>query len=196
MIRGLPKHCVYVLADPESGDVFYVGETNNFERRRAQHLEGSDQISGFKVKLLREVRKEPIVQVIEHCMSDEAALMAEISWIRYFLSIGAPLLNSQSFDSSFQRQQTHKGLKSVLDEVTGGKYGKDGLRHVANGRTYHNQGAKHATGNPVTQVKGPFSAWEKEKLRRMHRQRMPVWEMAQVLNRDLKDVRAQIRLMS
>ena len=195
MIKGLPQYCVYVLADPETGDVFYVGETNNFERRKSQHLEGSDQLSGFKVKALLAERKIPIVQVIEHCHSDEAALMAEISWIRHFLKIGAPLLNSQSFDSAHDRQAAHRGMKSVLDQVTGGKYGKDGLRHVANGRTYHNQGQKHATGNPVTQVKGPFSPFETERLREMHRKRMQHADMARVLNRDIKDVRSQLKRM-
>lgn len=196
MIKGLPKYCIYVLADPDTGDVFYVGGTNNFECRKERHLKGSDQLSGYKVKLLKAENKAPIVQVIEHCHSDEAALMAEISWIRHFISVGAPLLNSQNFDSAYERQTAHKGMKSVLDRVTGGKYGKDGLRHVANGRTFHNQGAKHATGNPVTQVKGPFSAWEKEKLRNMHVKRMKHWDMAQVLNRDIKDVRMQLKQMS
>lgn len=196
MINGLPKHCVYVLADPDTGDVFYVGETNNFERRKGQHLEGSDQLSGYKVKLLKAEGKLPVVQVIEHCHSDEAALMAEISWIRHFMQIGAPLLNSQSFDSPRDRQAAHKGMQSVLNQVTGGKYGPEGLRHVANGRTYHNQGQRHATGNPVTQKKGPFSVWEIEKLRNMNRKHMKPWDMAAVLNRDVKDVRKQLRQMA
>ncbi|MEM7172459.1 MAG: GIY-YIG nuclease family protein [Pseudomonadota bacterium] len=196
MIKGLPNFCVYVLADPDTGEVFYVGETNNFERRKSQHLEGSDQLSGFKVKLLREENKVPIVQVIEHCHSDEAALMAEISWIRHFMAIGAPLLNSQNFDGAYARQDARKKLTGVLDAVTGGKYGRDGLRHVANGKTYHNRGAKHATENPVTQVKGPFSPWEQEKLREMNRKRMKPWDMARVLNRDTKDVKMQLKRMS
>ena len=196
MIKGLPKYCIYILVDPDTFEVFYVGETNNFERRKSQHLEGSDQLSGYKVKMLKAENKLPIVEVIEHCHSDEAALMSEISWIRHFISVGAPLLNSQNFNSAYDRQKAHKKMGSVLDQVTGGKYGKDGLRHVANGRTYHNQGAQHATGNPVTQVKGPFSPGEKEQLRKMHSKRMKPWDMARVLNREVKDIKTQIRKMS
>lgn len=200
MIQGLPQYCVYVLADPDTGDVFYVGETNNFERRREQHLAGSDQLSGYKVKLLKAEGKAPIVKAIEHCHSDEAALMAEISWIRHFLGVGAPLLNSQNFDGSKERDAARAGLQGVLDSVTGGKYGKGGLRHVANGRTFHNgsqNGPRRGLAdNPVHRKKGPFDPWELDKLRSMHAKRIKVWDMAQVLNRELKDVRNQIRRLS
>lgn len=200
MIKGLPKYCVYVLVDPDTGEVFYVGETNNFERRKEQHLEGSDQLSGFKVKLLKAENKTPIVKAIEHCHSDEAAMMAEISWIRHFISVGAPLLNSQNFDGAAERQAARDGMQAVLEKVTGGKYDGEKLRHVANGRTYH-KGAgndpvpkKYPPKQPVS--KGPFQPWEKERLRAMYRKRMKPWDMARVLGRSVKDVQMQIKIMS
>lgn len=196
MIKGLPRYCVYVLADPDTEEVFYVGETNNFERRKSQHLEGSDQLSGFKVKALMAEMKTPIVRVIQHCHSDEAALMAEISWINHFIDIGAPLLNSQNFDGANDRQYARRQMQASLGEITGGKYDKKGLRHVANGKTYHNHGQKYSTGNPVTQVKGPFSPYETERLRKMHAKKMQPPVIAKLLNRDVKDVRIELKRLS
>lgn len=201
MIKGLPKYCVYVLVDPDTKEVFYVGETNNFERRKEQHLEGSDQLSGYKVKLLKAKNKTPIVKAIEHCHSDEAAMMAEISWIRHFISVGAPLLNSQNFNGAAERQAARQGMQSVLNQVTGGKYDGEKLRHVANGRTYHN-GAGNNTPTPKKYqpkkqtIKGEFLPWEKEKLRAMYAKRMKPWDMAQILGRTVKDVQIQIKRMS
>lgn len=204
-IKGLPRFCVYVMADPNTGEVFYVGETNNAQRRKEQHFEGSDQLSGFKVKALKAVGKEPIFKVIEHCQSDEAALMAEISWIRHFLSIGAPLLNSQNFDGRENRDAARSAMKGVLSAVTGGKFDDDKFRHVANGKTYHN-----GTGNgpprskpfprntripsaSQAKLKGPLQDWEKQKIHWMNKKGLRDFRMAEILGRDLRDFRQQLR---
>ena len=207
-IKGVPRFCVYVMADPTSGDVFYVGETNNAQRRKEQHFEGSDQLSGFKVKALKAVGLEPIFQVIEHCQSDEAALMAEISWIRHFISIGAPLLNSQNFDGREKRNAARVAMKGLLSAVTGDKYDDDKLRHVANGKTYHNgagNGPPHSKCSPrngrytpaaSTKIKGPLQPWEKQKVHRMNKQGLRDFRMAEILGRDVRDFRQQLRRMS
>jgi len=72
---------VYGIIDPRSDEIFYVGETGNFERRRRDHLAGTDQLSGVVVKQIRANGFVPLFVVLERCADEEAALRTEIFWI-------------------------------------------------------------------------------------------------------------------
>mgnify|MGYP002621028396 CR=1 FL=1 len=80
---------MYALIDPRSDGIFYIGQTSDLPRRRAEHLEGTDQLSGLVVRQIRLAGFLPLVMVLERCESVDAALRAEIFWIELVLSRGA-----------------------------------------------------------------------------------------------------------
>ncbi len=73
------KHCVYALVDPRSDRIFYIGQTSDLARRRAEHLEGSDQISGVLVRQIKLAGFLPLIIVLERTATMAAALSAEIT---------------------------------------------------------------------------------------------------------------------
>ena len=90
---------VYALVDPRDGTTRYVGRTVASERRLQQHLQEVN-INKKKEKWLRDLKRSgltPDMETLEslECKAVEAE-RRETRWIRYFLSIGAPLTNIRS----------------------------------------------------------------------------------------------------
>lgn len=46
-------YVIYGMIDPRTDAVFYIGQSSDFAARKAAHLEGSDQLSGFAVKQMK-----------------------------------------------------------------------------------------------------------------------------------------------
>lgn len=58
---------LYTLTDPLDGNIFYVGKTNNFERRFAQHLTCKTEnfnLGKYLSVLIYEAKVKPIGQII------------------------------------------------------------------------------------------------------------------------------------
>jgi predicted GIY-YIG superfamily endonuclease len=91
------SHCVYAIVDPRTDRIFYVGQTRNLVRRRAEHLEGTDTLSGLQVRQIKENGFVPLFVRLEDCPDETAALMAEIFWIELMKARGAALSNAQAF---------------------------------------------------------------------------------------------------
>mgnify|MGYP000997235086 CR=1 FL=1 len=87
---------VYVLIDPQTNCIRYVGVTNDVERRYSQHLSCSNSKNFAKdcwVKSLRLQGLKPTLAIFEECEDEQKALDAEARWIQTGLRLGWPLLN-------------------------------------------------------------------------------------------------------
>jgi len=173
-------YCIYAIVDPRSHEVFYIGETGNFERRRETHLAGSDQLSGLMIRQISENGFVPHFVVLETCPSEEAALMAEIAWIEFFKSRGAKLSNSQAFNGHADRTAERRARTKALEGMQRAKYGGKKLRHVANGRTFETS---------------PRRRWSKRELARLKGMKeagMAPEKMANLLGRSVGAVKARL----
>lgn len=169
--RRLGSHCVYVLVDPRSDAVFYVGQTGNLAERKAQHIEGTDQLSGLYVQQMNLNGYVPIVAVLERCPNLTAALSSEIFWIEVFKARGAPLLNGQVVGGAVENKARRGRLSRDLDRMTA-------LKDIANGRP----------ANGFT----PWSARDRARLVGMRKAGMSIEAMADALERPVADVAAQV----
>lgn len=98
-------HVIYAILDPRDKAPIYVGNTDNFEKRKQRHLSIKvDTSSGANVlhlqyyigKLL-EIGQSPAYEVLE-TLSDQASLKeieeAEIKWVEHYVEKDQPLLNN------------------------------------------------------------------------------------------------------
>jgi predicted GIY-YIG superfamily endonuclease/predicted transcriptional regulator len=86
---------IYVLKDPDTGAVRYVGLTRNPHVRLYQHVNGLSVDPPQKkewVATLAAAGKAPALEVVDVC-AEADALAAEARWIECYRSQGADLLN-------------------------------------------------------------------------------------------------------
>lgn len=177
-------HCIYAIIDPRSDRIFYVGQTCDFDARRRQHIEGSDQLSGFLVRQMAVNGFVPLFTVLEQRKTKAEALAAEIFWIELLMSRGASLLNVQGVGGyvarAEKRAQLADGLQNMLlERAAGAGAGEDQLEAVANGRSL-SAGA-------------PWTPKELRRLRGMRKANMPLEAMADALDRPPHEIRRALR---
>lgn len=172
------KHCVYALIDPRSDGVFYIGQTSDLSRRRAEHLEGTDQLSGLVVRQIRLAGFLPLVMVLERCESMDAALRSEIFWIELARTRGMSLLNSQAVGGAVKRHATRQALTDTLEMMAGEKADAPDLARIANGRPRRAGAA--------------WSASERRRLAGMLKANMSPEAMADALERLPADVHREL----
>lgn len=84
---------IYALKDPDTGDIRYVGKTNNIRARLRNHK--SDAKNTHKVNwiqsLLRQ-NKEPVMEVLD-IVTDGFWEQWEVAWIEFFRESGYALTN-------------------------------------------------------------------------------------------------------
>jgi predicted GIY-YIG superfamily endonuclease len=90
---------IYHLSDPVSGEVFYVGMSNNAQKRKHTHFNRARRDSGSNKRLnarIRKIEKESkslaMCTVLKKCKK-QAAIKLERETIRSFIQSGHPLLN-------------------------------------------------------------------------------------------------------
>ena len=118
---------------PRSDGIFYIGQTSELARRRAEHLEGTDQLSGLVVRQIRLAGFLPLMVVLERCASMNAAMMAEIFWIELARTRGMALLNAQAVGGAVARRTTRRQLNDALAAMAGEKDDALDLARLANG---------------------------------------------------------------
>lgn len=177
------KHCVYALIDPRSDGIFYIGQTCDLARRRAEHLEGTDQLSGLVVRQIRLAGFLPLLVVLERCASRDAALMAEIFWIELMRSRGMTLLNAQAVGGAVDRRTARRQLNGALEAMAGEKADapdlvRPDLARIANGRPRRAGEA--------------WSAAERRRLAGMRKANMSAEAMADALERLPGEIRREL----
>lgn len=87
------QHIVYLIIDPETDEPFYVGETNDFERRKIAHLRSAQRQADLpaakrskraaaKMAEILATGREPAFKAVEFYESKESALTAESAWVK------------------------------------------------------------------------------------------------------------------
>lgn len=98
---------IYILSDPITNEIRYVGKTINIERRLNQHVAESVKAKNHKASWIKSLIKKGVVPKIEIIdeIKDENWEWLEIYWISQFKAWGFDLVNS-----------TTGGGKSVFNE--------------------------------------------------------------------------------
>ncbi len=93
--RPIKNVHIYVLKDPETGEVRYVGKTKtSLKQRLYNHLgDKSTHHRSCWIKSLKNRNLKPVIESIE-LVSDETWAEREIYWIQYYKDLGAKLVNS------------------------------------------------------------------------------------------------------
>lgn len=92
---------IYVLKNPDNGEVFYVGQTmQDLEQRLCGHIwkKEDNKVKGQYIQTLLDAGKKPVIESIETipgtCYLDKCLLLdREKYWIRYYKSKGCTLTN-------------------------------------------------------------------------------------------------------
>lgn len=177
-------YCIYAIIDPRSDRIFYLGQTSDFAARRRDHVEGSDQLSGFLARQMAVNGFVPLFVVLEERKTKAEALRAEIFWIELLLSRGASLLNVQGVGGyvarAEKRAQLADGLEGMLLARAAGQMAStDNLETVANGRSLR--------------AGTPWSGKEMRRLAGMRKAKMTVNAMADALDRPPHEIRQALR---
>lgn len=144
--------CVYGIIDPRTDMIFYVGQTSRFEYRKAEHIEGTDQLSGFVIKQMRLNGFVPLFVVLETNKTESDSLSAEIFWIELLRGRGIEIVNAQAVGGYAARREARDRLSATLDEMGQFKPAARDLRDLANGRSLRRN--KSWTAAEVKRLKG------------------------------------------
>lgn len=90
---------IYCLKDPDSGMVYYVGQTiRTLSIRLSQHIsvasKGENTSKSIWIRDAIQAGKTPVIELIEECPPDQGKAKEE-QWIQRYLSLNAGLLNQQ-----------------------------------------------------------------------------------------------------
>jgi hypothetical protein len=123
---------IYVLKDPKTLEIKYVGQTNNVDRRYRDHIrrslkEDDEEYNTYKSRWIRKIINlglKPLVEVIDECQSYEESNEKENKWVAHFYESGSQLTNSHSTDVTEHSQETRKKISSSrkgkrLEEIVG-----------------------------------------------------------------------------
>lgn len=87
---------IYILIDPTSNQVRYVGKTNNIAERYKNHKNRCRDVNTHKRNWINKLRKEklyPLIEVIDVVPQNEWVYW-ECFWISYYKSLGCNLTNA------------------------------------------------------------------------------------------------------
>lgn len=85
---------IYCLKDPTTGDVRYIGQTNNPKRRLKQHLKGSIKEKTHLGNWLRSLEgEEPILALLHEVAENESWAEEERRYISCARALGVKLVN-------------------------------------------------------------------------------------------------------
>lgn len=123
---------IYVLKDPSTLEIKYVGQTNNINRRYNAHIrkslsESDGEYETYKSRWIRKIINQgnkPLIEVIDECYTYYESNMKENYWIKHFFENGSSLTNSYSTDVTSHSEDTRKKMSSAkkgkkLEEIVG-----------------------------------------------------------------------------
>ncbi len=110
---------IYILSDPRTSEIRYVGKTFNVRHRYSRHL--NEKRRSHKVHWISQLKSVgllPQIEVVEsffNCEDDSEWAKAERWWIAYLKFIGCRLLNQDEGGNSGYRksEETKEKLRSI-----------------------------------------------------------------------------------
>lgn len=121
---------IYVLKDPFSDEVFYVGQTQkSLDERLSQHI-SCTEYNKEKCEYIQGIISrggKPIIESIEVisglCYVDKLSVNErEIYWIKFYTQSGCKLLNVNSIDPKSKCIEYHQYLTAIKGRKTDLKY--------------------------------------------------------------------------
>jgi|694.fasta_scaffold01909_7 hypothetical protein len=132
---------IYILKDPVTHVVRYVGQTNDIKRRLDRHVQNSKNLKDKRhvSNWIRSLSSKPIMEVIDTC-DYSARNSRELYWIDYYKQLGADLCN-HSFGGAGAGIGNTNCVGRVLSDNTKSKLRKANKQsrktiHISTGRTY------------------------------------------------------------
>ena len=86
---------IYILIDPSTNEIRYIGKTNNLKQRLKNHLNACRDKNTHKRNWINKLKTKgfkPEIEIIDEVSINEWKYW-EIFWISYYKSIGCNLLN-------------------------------------------------------------------------------------------------------
>lgn len=129
---------IYVLKDPRTGEVRYVGKTKNSLRKRlTDHIYDSKRHKNRRANWIKSLAKkglEPIIELIETVSSGEDWAEREKYWIKWYRGNGCNLLNmTDGGEGSAGYVYTEEVRKRIGDASRGKKRSLDAIEKSARG---------------------------------------------------------------
>jgi hypothetical protein len=118
------KHFIYILSNPATGEIFYVGCTGSPKHRYYQHRYHHIKKIFNTAKLtekdfyIMSMQCDPVFHVIEEvCGFKEVGFIRESFWITFLLSKGFPLVNKNSTDLEIVLSSELYGLPKTFNPI-------------------------------------------------------------------------------
>lgn len=153
---------VYSLSDPQTGEVRYLGKTNDLGRRMCQHRLPSS--NGHKWHWIQSVLArglDPVLTVLEEWSTHAEACAAEVRLIAHYRALGAPLTNlTDGGDGA-------RGRRPTPEEVQAHRLRLIGFRHTPEARQRMSiaQNKRYASQDERMKHARPRTPEEREHLR-------------------------------
>lgn len=138
------KTYIYTISDPETGDIRYVGKSNNIKDRFRKHLEYRDngERKTYLYSWMRSLDKDPIIEIIEECDISEWEFY-ERYWISQCLAWGFKLTNLTDGGDGLTKFKPSviKKLKSINkgenNPMFGKKHSKETIDKIVKSRSWY-----------------------------------------------------------
>lgn len=132
---------IYILKNPDTNEIRYVGQTNDIKRRLDRHIQNSRNIKDRRhvSNWIRSLTKKPVMEVVETC-DESVRNIREQYWTDYYKSKGYDLCNHSKGGAGAGVGNTNC-LGRVLSEETKEKLrraNKQGRKtqHISSGKIY------------------------------------------------------------
>lgn len=130
--RNLNTTFIYALVDPITGEIRYIGKSNNPKKRLSQHL--CDRVKSHKTSWLKSLDRPPILEIIEKVYIKEWEFWEEY-WITQFRSWGFNLTNLTSGGIGHKGfKQSSKTIAKRSKKLTGQKRSVDSRKRMSESR--------------------------------------------------------------
>ena len=124
---------VYTLSDPRTGDVRYVGVTNNPRNRFNSHMR-DNRASNHRTRWINSLVRDglkPIMAIIDETDRDNWA-QCEMMWIAHYRSIGCKLVNStDGGEGATGYVHSEEQRRKIADTQRGKKYSEESRRKMS-----------------------------------------------------------------
>ncbi len=132
---------IYILKDPRTGDVRYVGQTVNIKNRLYNHIKLAENKDNKRhiSNWIRSLKEKPLITVIEECYPS-IANKRERYWIKRYKALGYDLCNHSKGGEGAGIGNTNCVGRKLSEETKeklrrANKKGRKTL-HISSGKTY------------------------------------------------------------
>ena len=136
---------IYTLEHPVTGEIRYVGKTNNISKRLSRHCkESSNTHKANWITGIRNLGLKPVLKIVDSFETESECYEAEIYWISQFKSWGFRLVNlnnggigADSGENNSNAKTTERDVIGVCELLMKGKLHSEIVKVFPNITAYH-----------------------------------------------------------